>query len=72
MRLIKTAAGDEQIKVKTISEEVAPIVRKIVPLCEAAQASLIKSTPPISPIVLNTSPYSISGPGGPSLTSRKH
>ncbi len=30
MRLIKTAADDEQIKIKTTPEEAAPIIRKIV------------------------------------------
>jgi hypothetical protein len=72
MRFIKTAAGDEQIKIRTTPENEAPIISKIVPLCGAAQASPVKSTATNSPIVLNTMPYSASGPGGPSLTSRKH
>ena len=72
MRLIKAAADDEQIKIKTTPAEAAPIIRKIVPPSDEAQASPVKSTLTISPIVLNTMPYPASGPGGPSLTSRKH
>jgi hypothetical protein len=70
MRLITTTAGDEQIEIKATPEK-AVAIRKITSPCEA-QASLIKSMPTSSPIILNTLPYPISGPGGPSLTSRRH
>jgi hypothetical protein len=71
MRLIKTTAGDEQIKINTTPDQ-TPLIRKVIVPCGAAQASPVQSTPPSSPIVLNTIPYPVSGPGGPSLTSRKH
>ena len=71
MRLIKTIAGDEQIKINTTPDQ-TPLIRKTTLPCGEAQVSPVKSTPTSSPIVLNTMPYPASGPGGPSLTSRRH
>ncbi len=71
MRLIKTTAGDEQIKINTTPDQTLPIRNATLP-CGAAQASPVKSAPTSSPLVLTTIPYPASGPGGPSLTSRKH
>jgi hypothetical protein len=71
MRLIETTTGDEQIKINTTPDQ-PPLIRKATLRSGAAQASPVKSTPTSSPIVLNTIPYPVSGPGGPSLTSRKH
>jgi hypothetical protein len=71
MRLLKTAAGDDQIEIKT-TPETAPLIRKAILPCGEAQASRGNSTPTISTVVLNAIPYPTSGPGGPSLTSRKH
>jgi hypothetical protein len=71
MRLIKTIAGDEQIKIKTTPEK-APMILATTSPCAEVQASPVKSTATISPIVLTTMPYPASGPGGPSLTSRRH
>jgi hypothetical protein len=71
MRLIKTTAGDEQIKINTPPEN-APIILTTTSPCRETQGSAVRSTPTSSPNVLNTIPYPASGPGGPSLTSRKH
>jgi hypothetical protein len=71
MEVIKTNAGDEQIKINTTPDQTPPIRKTTLP-CGETQASPVKSTPTSSPIVLNTMPYSVSGPGGPSLTSRRH
>ena len=71
MRLITTTAGDEQIKIKT-TPEIASTIRKATLPYGGAQASPVKSTPTSNRIVLNALPYPVSGPGGPSLTSRRH
>jgi hypothetical protein len=71
MRLIKTIAGDEQIKINTTPEN-APIIVATTSPCGETRGSAVKSTSTSSPIVLNTIPYPASGPGGPLLTSRKH
>ena len=70
MRFIDTTAGGEQTKINTPPEN-APIILATTSPCEA-QASPVKNRPTSSPIVLTTMPYPGSGPGGPSLTSRKH
>ena len=70
MKLLKTTAGDEQIKINTTPDQTLPIRNATLPC--AVQANPVKSTPTTSPIVLNAIPYPASGPGGPSLTSRKH
>ncbi len=67
MRLRKTAAGGAPIEIKATLEK-ALIRTTITPQSEV-QVSPLRS---ISPIVLTTMPYPASGPGGPSLTSRKH
>ena len=71
MRPINAAAGDEQIEIKTTPEKASMIHQTTLPRGEV-HGSPVKSTPTISPMVLNTMPYPASGPGGPSLTSRKH
>ncbi len=71
MRLINAPAGDEQIEIKATPEN-ATMIPTTVTSHREVQAGLIKSTVTASPIVLTTMPYPASGPGGPSLTSRKH
>ena len=71
MRLIKTTAGDEQIKINTTPGNASIILATTSPSGEA-QGSPVKSTAASRPIVLNTVPHPASGPGGPSLTSRRH
>ncbi len=71
MRRIETIAGDEQIKINT-SPRNAPIILAATSPSGETQGSPVKSTAASSPIVLNTIPSPASGPGGPSLTSRKH
>jgi hypothetical protein len=71
MKLIKTTAHDEQIKINTTPEKTPLILSTTSPFGEV-QASPVKSTSTSRPIVLTTVPYPASGPGGPSLTSCKH
>lgn len=71
MRLIKTTAGDEQIEIKTIPEK-TPLILSTTSPCGEVQASPVKCPPAVSPIILSAIPYPVSGPGGPSLTSRRH
>ena len=71
MRLIKTTTDDEQIKVNTTPDQ-TPLIRQTTSPYGEAQANPVRSTPTSRPIVLTTIPYPASGPGGPSLTSRKH
>jgi hypothetical protein len=71
MTLLKTAAGDEQIDIKATPEKASMFRETTLPHGEA-QANSVRNTLTTSPIVLTTMPYPASGPGGPSLTSRKH
>jgi hypothetical protein len=67
----KTTAVAEQIELGA-KPETEPQVHKTAPPSGEAQANRSVSPPTLSPIRLNTMPYPASGPGGPSLTSRKH
>ena len=71
MTSAKTTAVTEQIKFGT-KHETEPPVRNTAPPSGEAQANRSVSPPTLSPIRLNTMPYPASGPGGPSLMSRKH
>jgi hypothetical protein len=70
MRLVKTAAGDEQIEIKASPEKA--LIRTTVTPHGEVHVSPVRSTLTTAPIVLTTMPYPTSGPGGPSLTSPKH
>ena len=71
MTSLKTDAVAEQIDL-TKALEVEPPIRTSAPPCGAVQASRAETLPTVNPIRLNTMPSPASGPGGPSLTSRRH
>jgi hypothetical protein len=71
MTSLKTTAAAEQID-PTKTPEAESSIRKPAAPCGAAQASPVVSPPTGSSIRLNTMPHAASGPGGPSLTSRRH
>ena len=71
MTSLKATAVVEQIDIRT-KPEPEPPVHKTAPPEREGQANPIVSSPMFSTIRLNTMPYPASGPGGPSLTSRKH
>jgi hypothetical protein len=71
MKPLTTAAIAEQTNLRK-SPQAEPAISKAAAPCGAAQASPVVSPPTGSPIRLNTMPYPASGPGGPSLTSRRH
>jgi hypothetical protein len=70
MKLIKTTAGDDPIEIKATPERA--LIRTTVTPHGEVQVKPVRSTLTTAPIVLTTMPYPASGPGGPSLTSRKH
>ena len=70
MASLTTAAVAEQIDLGK-TPEAEPAIKKTAPPC-GAQASRAANPAPASPFRLNTMPSPASGPGGPSLTSRRH
>jgi hypothetical protein len=72
MTPLKTAAVVAKQIDLTKALEAEPPIRTSAPPCGAVQASQAERLPTVKPIRLNTMPYSASGPGGPSLTSRRH
>jgi hypothetical protein len=71
MTSLTTAAVAEQIDLGK-TQEAEPAIKKTAPACGGAQASRAANPAPASPFRLNTTPSPASGPGGPSLTSRRH
>ncbi len=71
MESLNTARVAEQIDLDK-APEVEPSSHTSAPRCGDAKAKRASSVPTGSAIRLRTMPYPASGPGGPSLTSRRH